>query len=54
MYAAQSVYKHIQQEYGRTCLIAYESQPKDCIQEGWGAPGTYKHVDPMPTLHVIP
>ncbi|KAF7791925.1 hypothetical protein EIP86_002951 [Pleurotus ostreatoroseus] len=35
----QPVWKHIQQEYARVCLIAYESQPKNGSQEGWGAPG---------------
>ncbi|KAJ3528656.1 hypothetical protein NM688_g7967 [Phlebia brevispora] len=34
------VYRHMQQEYARACLIAYESQPKNGHQEGWGAPGS--------------
>jgi len=28
------------QEYLRTCLIAFESLPKDAHREGWGRPGT--------------
>ncbi|KAI0778109.1 hypothetical protein BD413DRAFT_600933 [Trametes elegans] len=35
-----SVFLYMQQEYTRACLIAYESRPKDGIQEGWGRPGT--------------
>ncbi|CCM00951.1 uncharacterized protein FIBRA_02998 [Fibroporia radiculosa] len=34
------VYRFIQQEYTRACLITYESQPKDGVQEGWGRPDT--------------
>ncbi len=36
----QTVFRYIQQEYTRACLIAYESRPKDGYQEGWGRPGT--------------
>ncbi|TFK78801.1 hypothetical protein K466DRAFT_506707 [Polyporus arcularius HHB13444] len=35
-----TVFRYIQQEYTRACLIAYESRPKDGYQEGWGRPGT--------------
>ncbi|KAI0724476.1 hypothetical protein C8T65DRAFT_734097 [Cerioporus squamosus] len=35
-----TVFRYIQQEYTRACLIAYESRPKDGFQEGWGRPGT--------------
>ncbi|CAL1695991.1 unnamed protein product [Somion occarium] len=41
----KTVYRYIQQEYARACLIAYEAQPKDGFQEGWGRPGTkYENV----------
>jgi len=36
----ERVHLFIQQEYTRACLITYESQPKDGLQEGWGIPGT--------------
>ncbi|KZT74692.1 hypothetical protein DAEQUDRAFT_2608 [Daedalea quercina L-15889] len=36
----ERVYRFIQQEYTRACLITHESQPKDGFQEGWGRPGT--------------
>ncbi|KAH9946688.1 hypothetical protein B0H21DRAFT_742640 [Amylocystis lapponica] len=36
----ESVYWFIQQEYTRACLVAYESQPQNEYQEGWGRPGT--------------
>ena len=35
----QSVYRHIQQEYARACLVRYESLPKNESQEGWAPPG---------------
>uniref|UniRef100_A0A0W0F8S0 Uncharacterized protein n=1 Tax=Moniliophthora roreri TaxID=221103 RepID=A0A0W0F8S0_MONRR len=28
------------QEYVRTCLAAFQSEPKDVVHEGWGRPGT--------------
>ncbi|EKM60984.1 uncharacterized protein PHACADRAFT_110950 [Phanerochaete carnosa HHB-10118-sp] len=34
------VYRYINQEYARACLVAYESQPKGGSQEGWGKPGS--------------
>ncbi|KZT21642.1 hypothetical protein NEOLEDRAFT_1120771 [Neolentinus lepideus HHB14362 ss-1] len=37
------VHDYILQEYTRTCLIAFESQPRDGVQEGWGRPGS-KHA----------
>ncbi|KAF9499832.1 hypothetical protein BDN71DRAFT_1383360 [Pleurotus eryngii] len=36
----KSVHRYIEQEYARTCLVAYESLPKDAFHEGWGRPGT--------------
>ncbi|KII93429.1 hypothetical protein PLICRDRAFT_35634 [Plicaturopsis crispa FD-325 SS-3] len=35
-----SVHEYICQEYVRTCLVSYESQPKYAAHEGWGRPGT--------------
>lgn len=35
----QPVHQYIKQEYARTCLIAYESQPKEVHQDGWGRVG---------------
>ena len=43
------MYQYIQQEYTRACLIAYESRPKDGVQEGWGKPGTTTQVIPFRT-----
>ncbi|EPQ60873.1 hypothetical protein GLOTRDRAFT_30498 [Gloeophyllum trabeum ATCC 11539] len=40
----KSVHQYILQEYTRTCLIAFESQPRDGVQEGWGRPGI-KYAD---------
>ncbi|KZT06895.1 uncharacterized protein LAESUDRAFT_699815 [Laetiporus sulphureus 93-53] len=40
----ETVHRFIQQEYTRACLVTYESQPKDGLQEGWGKPGT-KYAD---------
>ncbi|KAI0963477.1 hypothetical protein AcW1_000542 [Taiwanofungus camphoratus] len=34
----ESVHWFIQQEYTRACLVTYESQPKEGLQEGWGRP----------------
>ncbi|KAJ8702834.1 hypothetical protein PTI98_001511 [Pleurotus ostreatus] len=36
----KSVHRYIEQEYARTCFVAYESLPKDAFHEGWGRPGT--------------
>ncbi|KAI0704881.1 hypothetical protein BC835DRAFT_1403831 [Cytidiella melzeri] len=36
----KSVYRYMNQEHARACLIAYESQPRDVSQEGWGRPGS--------------
>ncbi|KAI0348612.1 hypothetical protein BDW22DRAFT_1319711 [Trametopsis cervina] len=36
----KSVYRYVKQEYARACLIAYESQPRDGVQEGWGKPAS--------------
>ncbi|EIN13552.1 hypothetical protein PUNSTDRAFT_129232 [Punctularia strigosozonata HHB-11173 SS5] len=36
----RSVHYFIAQEYARACLVAYESEPKDGFQPGWGRPGT--------------
>ncbi|TFK57370.1 hypothetical protein OE88DRAFT_1745201 [Heliocybe sulcata] len=36
----KSVHEYILQEYTRTCLVAFESQPRDGVQEGWGRPGS--------------
>ncbi|KAF8898545.1 hypothetical protein BD779DRAFT_1431517 [Infundibulicybe gibba] len=38
----KSVHEYITQEYGRACLVAHESLPKNSFHEGWGRPGT-KH-----------
>ncbi|GJE86049.1 hypothetical protein PsYK624_021290 [Phanerochaete sordida] len=35
------VFRYINQEYARVCLVAYESQPKGGCQEGWGRPGSH-------------
>ncbi|KAF9535847.1 hypothetical protein CPB83DRAFT_842445 [Crepidotus variabilis] len=35
-----SVHTYVTQEYVRTCLVCYESLPKDVYHEGWGRPGT--------------
>jgi len=35
-----SVHKYVSQEFIRSCLVAYESLPKNVIHEGWGRPGT--------------
>ncbi|KAF8167925.1 hypothetical protein B0H34DRAFT_37981 [Crassisporium funariophilum] len=35
-----AVHRYIAQEYIRTCLVSYESLPKDVFHEGWGRPGT--------------
>ena len=40
---AQHVHEYVTQEYSRTCLISFESLPKDAHREGWGAPGTPVH-----------
>lgn len=37
---AQHVHEYLTQEYSRTCLISFESLPKDAHREGWGRPGT--------------
>lgn len=38
---AQHVHEYVTQEYSRTCLISFESLPKDAPhREGWGRPGT--------------
>ncbi|TFY73901.1 hypothetical protein EWM64_g10110, partial [Hericium alpestre] len=37
---SKPVYEYISMEYARACLIAWESMPKDTVQEGWGRPGT--------------
>ncbi|KAJ7597225.1 hypothetical protein C8J56DRAFT_312542 [Mycena floridula] len=34
------VQDYIKQEYVRSCAIAFESQPKNSLHEGWGTPGT--------------
>lgn len=34
----QQVIDFITQEYARSALIAYESIPKNVVQEGWGRP----------------
>ncbi|KAH7924866.1 hypothetical protein BV22DRAFT_1090072 [Leucogyrophana mollusca] len=36
----KSVHEYISREYVRSCLVAYESQPRDAVHEGWGRPGT--------------
>ncbi|KAF8203095.1 hypothetical protein BJ912DRAFT_340816 [Pholiota molesta] len=35
-----SVGKYVLQEFTRTCLVAYESLPKNVHHAGWGRPGT--------------
>ncbi|PPQ76719.1 hypothetical protein CVT26_004380 [Gymnopilus dilepis] len=40
-----SVHRHVLQEYIRTCLIAYESQPKNIHRDGWGRPGEHVFQD---------
>ncbi|KAH7915362.1 hypothetical protein BJ138DRAFT_1176607 [Hygrophoropsis aurantiaca] len=37
---SKPVHEYIMQEYGRSCLVAYESQPRHAVHEGWGRPGT--------------
>ncbi|KIP12020.1 hypothetical protein PHLGIDRAFT_82623 [Phlebiopsis gigantea 11061_1 CR5-6] len=34
------VHRFINQEYARSCLVVYESQPKDGLQEGWSKRGS--------------
>lgn len=36
----QPAQSFIEEEFLRTCLVAYESLPKDVRREGWGTPGT--------------
>jgi len=35
-----SVHRHVLQEYIRSCLISFESQPKNVHRDGWGRPGS--------------
>lgn len=35
----QSVHKYVSQEFIRSCLVSYESLPKNVFHEGWGRPG---------------
>ncbi|EEB91324.1 hypothetical protein MPER_10332 [Moniliophthora perniciosa FA553] len=35
-----AVHEYMMQEYVRTSLIAFQSEPKDVVHEGWGRPGT--------------
>ncbi|KIM48030.1 hypothetical protein M413DRAFT_218605 [Hebeloma cylindrosporum] len=35
-----SVHKYVSQEFIRSCLVSYESLPKNVFHEGWGRPGT--------------
>ncbi|KDQ63811.1 hypothetical protein JAAARDRAFT_29858 [Jaapia argillacea MUCL 33604] len=34
----QPIHEHILQEHARSCLVAYDSQPKEGYQDGWGGP----------------
>ncbi|KAG2350564.1 hypothetical protein BDR05DRAFT_954663 [Suillus weaverae] len=36
----QPVHEYISQEFARSCLVSYESQPRNTIHSGWGRPGT--------------
>ncbi|KAG1783759.1 hypothetical protein EV702DRAFT_14207 [Suillus placidus] len=36
----QPVHEYISQEFARSCLVSYESQPRYTIHSGWGRPGT--------------
>lgn len=36
----QPVHEYISQEFARSCLVAYESQPCNTVHSGWGRPGT--------------
>lgn len=36
----QPVHEYISQEFARSCLVAYESQPRNTVHSGWGRPGT--------------
>ncbi|KAI0036695.1 hypothetical protein K488DRAFT_40602 [Vararia minispora EC-137] len=38
--APKAVVDFIRQEYARSTLIAYQSIPKDVVQEGWGRPNS--------------
>ena len=40
LYALQTVHEYISQEFARSCLIAYEYQPRGTMHPGWGIPGT--------------
>ncbi|KAG6911826.1 hypothetical protein DXG01_000073 [Tephrocybe rancida] len=35
-----AVDKYVAQEFVRSCLVSYESLPRDAYHEGWGRPGT--------------
>ncbi|OAX44796.1 hypothetical protein K503DRAFT_764689 [Rhizopogon vinicolor AM-OR11-026] len=36
----QPVHEYISQEFARSCLVSYESQPRNTDHSGWGRPGT--------------
>ncbi|KIK47359.1 hypothetical protein CY34DRAFT_799530 [Suillus luteus UH-Slu-Lm8-n1] len=36
----QPVHEYISQEFARSCLVSYESQPRNTVHSGWGRPGT--------------
>ncbi|KAH8102592.1 hypothetical protein BXZ70DRAFT_929169 [Cristinia sonorae] len=47
----RSVWRYMQQEYARACLVTFEAEPKAAVQQGWGKPGTpYEGVQYRSTL----
>jgi hypothetical protein len=38
--------KYVLQEFTRTCLVAYESLPKNVHHAGWGRPGEFYSKEP--------
>ncbi|RDB29608.1 hypothetical protein Hypma_015339 [Hypsizygus marmoreus] len=57
----EAVHQYVAQEYVRSCLISFESLPKDAFHEGWGRPGTkYSGIrfrrallDTIPTIDAL-
>ncbi|KAG6850820.1 hypothetical protein H0H93_008123 [Arthromyces matolae] len=49
------VHNYVAQEFVRSCLVSYESLPKDVHHEGWGRPDELVHIviptHPMATPH---
>ncbi|KAJ8580455.1 hypothetical protein M405DRAFT_53393 [Rhizopogon salebrosus TDB-379] len=38
----QPVHEYISQEFARSCLVSYESQPRNTDHSGWGRPGKHE------------